>query len=446
MYLRQKIRALTIGSLNARVLLALLAILSTSYLAFHLISVQMEKLSIIPIFDQFDELELRDALNAYQGGGKESLHSYLNGLNAAFSGNHYLLDANGVDLYSGENRSDLLPAASADKSRTMVRGTYVITHRSRDGNNWFAAEGPGIQSHNWSFLPYYFLVLGATGIFGWFAWAGVVSPIRRIASTIAAFGDGNLSLRVHTQREDEIGQLGRSFNQMAGRIERLIQNEQRLLADISHELRSPLARLKFAVKLARTSPDCNAALDRIERDINRIASLVADIVQITLIEEDPAVQEKSEVLLREIVDEVVRDCSLEADSRGCVIQVEGALRRGFSGNRELLRRAIENVLRNGIRYTLRDSTICLTLSETAAQAMIAIRDRGPGVPNEALDRLFDPFFRVEEARSTNGGSSGLGLSIAKRAVQLHQGSITAENALPGLRVRISLPFSTKNAA
>jgi signal transduction histidine kinase len=233
---------------------------------------------------------------------------------------------------------------------------------------------------------------------------------------------------------------------MAERLERLILNERRLLADISHELRSPLARLKFAVKLARTSEDSKAALDRIERDINRMTSLVSDILEMTSIEDDPAVQEMGTVSLREIVDEVVRDCQLEADFRGCNIAVEGALTRATTGNRELLRRAVENVLRNGIRYAPTDSIIRMTLSETAQNALLEVRDYGPGVPDESLDRLFDTFFRVEAARAANGGGSGLGLSIAKRAVQLHRGTIEAENASPGLRIRIAIPFHTPRAA
>ena len=316
--------------------------------------------------------------------------------------------------------------------RAPVRGRQILVH----------SHGPGRGPRIRAFLPYYFIVLGATGILGWIAWIGIVLPIRRTASTIASFGHGNLSLRIQTRREDEIGQLGRSFNQMAERLERLIQSERRLLADISHELRSPLARLKFAVKLARSSPDSNAALDRIERDVNRIACLVTDILEMTSSEDNPAVQEMSPVPLREVVDEVVRDCSIEADPRGCEIEVEGSLSHTLMSNRELLRRALENVLRNAIRYSPHGSKVCLTISEANQKALIVVRDYGPGVPAESLGRLFDPFFRVEEARVSNGGGSGLGLSIAKRAVQLHRGSIDAENASPGLRIRITIPMQT----
>jgi signal transduction histidine kinase len=447
MFLPEKIRAITVRSLNARVAIAMTVILSISFLVFHMVSDHMQNQLLNPLFERFDELQLRSAREAYEEHGKTALHEYLMSLDATFGGgSHYLLNGSGIDLYSGENRSALLPPPSVPSLRTKVRGTWIIAHRSEDGRYCFAAEGQVARPHIWTFLPYYFIVLGATGILGWLAWIGIVLPIRKVAATISGFGKGNLSLRVQTRREDEIGQLGRSFNQMAERLEHLILSERRLLADISHELRSPLARLKFAVKLARTSQDSDAALDRIERDINRMACLVTDLLEITSVEDDPAMQEMDPVPLREIVDEVVRDCSVEADFRGCCIQVEGSLFRALMSNRELLRRAVENVLRNAIRYSPRDSTIHVTISETDHKALIEVRDYGPGVAPEFLGRIFDPFFRAEEARSANGGGSGLGLSIAKRAVQLHRGTIEAENASPGLRICITIPVQTAKAA
>jgi signal transduction histidine kinase len=287
--------------------------------------------------------------------------------------------------------------------------------------------------------------LGATGLLCWLAAVSVVSPIRRAAFTIALFGQGDLTARVQTKREDEIGQLGRSFNQMAERLERLIVSERRLLGDISHELRSPLARLKFAVKLARTSSDTNSALDRIERDIDRVTSLVSDIVEITITEGDPALQGAESIQVAEILDAIVHDCAVEAGFRGCRLEVQGRIGGEVLGNRELLRRALENVVRNAIRYSPQNSAIEISLDENGHDATIAVRDYGPGVPEDTLAPIFDPFFRVEEARNSNGGGSGLGLSIAKRAIQLHHGTIAAHNASPGLRVEIMVPLMARNA-
>ena len=434
-------RVLLRQSLYIWVLLAMVGILSLSFVAFRAISEQIQTEKIDPVYDRFDELQLETARNIQGKWGQEAVAGYLRRLDGLFSGSHYLLDVSGKDVVSGVDRSEMLPDPPAVKSRMVRHGHWEITHRSADGKFWFAAEGQEQPPRIWSFLPYYFLVLGATGILCWIAAVGVISPIRRIAANIAVFGQGNLGVRVVTDRDDEIGQLGRSFNEMAERLQRLIMSERRLLGDISHELRSPLARLKFAMKLARTSSDPTAALERIERDVDRIASLVADIVEINVVEDAPALQDKREICVRDIIHEVVRDCSVEAEIRGCRIDVSGNVCASVQGNPELLRRAVENVLRNGIRYSPEKSPIELNISENENHAVITIRDYGPGVPDDSLSRIFDPFFRVEEARNTNGGGSGLGLSIAKRAVCVHRGTICAENAAPGLRVVISIPLT-----
>jgi len=423
------------------VLLAMVGILSTSFVVFRAISQKVQAERIDPVYDQFDELQLESARAILQRWGQDSVAGYMRRLDALFGGSHYLLDGSGKDLVSGVDRSEMLPKPPAVKSREAWHGHWEITHRSADGKFWFAAEGAQPRWNIWAFLPYYFLVLGATGILCWIAAAGVISPIRRIANSIAQFGRGDLSVRVETDRPDEIGQLGRSFNDMAERMERLITSERRLLSDISHELRSPLARLKFAMKLARTSNDPAAALERIERDVNRIASLVSDIVEINVVEDDPALEGKEDVCVRDIIEQVVDDCNLEAQARGCRIEVNGQVCGQVLGNPELLRRAVENVVRNAIRYSPEKAAIEVSLGEDEKDARIMIRDYGPGVPDKAMKRIFDPFFRVEEARNTNGGGSGLGLSIAKRAVGVHRGSIVAENATPGLRVTIAIPLT-----
>jgi two-component system sensor histidine kinase CpxA len=166
-------------------------------------------------------------------------------------------------------------------------------------------------------------------------------------------------------------------------------------------------------------------------------------VEITSIEGDPTMRDMGNVRAGDVVDEVVRDCALEAQFRGCCINVTNNSTGEVLGNYELLRRTIENVLRNGIRYSPTQSTIQLSLEDDGHDATISVRDFGPGVPEDALARIFNPFFRVEEARDANGGGSGMGLSIAKRAVQLHRGTITAENAFPGLRVRIKIPMAAQ---
>ena len=440
MSLPRRLKFLHIRSLYVAVFLVMVTTLSLSFLVFRDISGRLERKHFDPVYDRLDELQLENSSRIFRTDGQKALATYLKSLDHRSGAHHYLLDAHGIDLLTGDNRSDLLPPSPSTKWRIRDDGRSVASQRSEDGQFWFAAVGKPVRPRLRTFLPYYFLVIGVTAILCWLASVAVVTPIRRIAASIASFGHGNLSVRVDTTRQDEIGQLGNSFNQMAERLQRMIASERRLLADISHELRSPLARLKFAVKLARTSPDSEAAFDRIDRDVDRITSLVAGIVEITLAEGDPEAQGAEIVRLEELLQEIVHDCALEAEAHGCRIALSGHSAGEILGNRELLRRAIENVLRNAIRYTPAQSTIDVDLADDSGTANIAIRDWGPGVPESMLTRIFDPFFRVEEARNALGGGSGIGLSIARRAVQVHHGVIAAENAFPGLRVTIALPL------
>jgi len=220
----------------------------------------------------------------------------------------------------------------------------------------------------------------------------------------------------------------------------LLTAERRLLQDVSHELRSPLARLKFATELARTSQDRGKSIDRIEKEVDRLTCLVSELLQVTRAENDPDTRTLYEISLADLVDVVVSDANVEYEARSCRVNVRVEQDVILLGDRELLRRAFENVLRNAIRYAPKGTGIDVTLEQRPREAVVRVRDYGPGVPEYALDSLFKPFFRVEADRSRNGGGGfGLGLSIAQRAVAVHSGRISAFNADPGLCVEIVLP-------
>ena len=427
-------------SLYVAILLVMLGILSLSLLAFRSISSRIEKAYFDPVFEKTEQLEIESARTAFNQGGPGAVSVYMQKLDHLFGGSHYLLDEHGVDIVSGTNRQGLLPQPPASKSRDQQQDRMVITQRSADGRYWFLVVAPLDRSHPWMFFPYYLFFAGVIALLCWLAAVGLISPIRKVSKTAVSFGRGELTARVTTRRQDEIGDLAQSFNQMADQLERLITSERRLLADISHELRSPLSRLKLATKLARTSLDQQSALDRIERDVDRMSSLVGDIVELTRMEGDPSLRNVVSLNLDSLVQAIVHDCSIEADMRGCSLVVTGRATREIEGNRELLRRAIENVVRNAIRYSPAQAVVNILLTEGPGAATIEVWDRGPGVPEEALERIFEPFFRIEEARDKVRGGSGLGLSIANRAIQLHGGSIVAENAGPGLKVTMSIPL------
>jgi signal transduction histidine kinase len=434
-------------SLYVGIWFAMAGTLSLSLVVFLAISRQIERTTFYRTFEATDELQLEDARKALDRGEPAAVSAYMQRSNRLFGGFHYLLNSAGVDVVSGQDRSNLLPRAGAVEGRERRAGELVISHRTADGAYWFIALSP-TRPHPWVFFPYYLLVIGATGILCWAAAVWLVSPIRHLTATVERFGRGDLSARWHTRRRDEIGYLARAINETAERLQRLLTSERRLLADISHELRSPLARLKFAVRLARTCPDRAHGLDRIERDVDRITYMVSELIEITRAEGDPESRKFERVDLEQLVNDTISEERVDAESRECNVHLHGQLERPLWGDAELLRRAVANVLRNAIRYSPAHSAVEVTLEENAESTTIGIRDHGPGVSEELLSQIFKPFFRVEDARDTNSGGVGLGLSIAMRAVQLHQGTITAENAKPGLRVRIMLPSlsSTENVA
>jgi two-component system sensor histidine kinase CpxA len=244
-------------------------------------------------------------------------------------------------------------------------------------------------------------------------------------------------VRVNPSRRDEIGALGKAFDQMAERIETLLTSERRLLQDISHELRSPLARLSFAAELVRRDHG-DEAVARLKKEINRLTHLVSTLLEMTRAEEDPSYGNMEEVRLDRVLAEVVEDCGIEAAVRKCRIHFPDGKPLTILGNNELLRRAFENVISNAIRYTPEGSSVEVTLDTVESEAILAVRDFGPGVPQELLSKIFQPFFRVDNSRNDSTGGIGLGLAIARRAIDVHHGRLTAANANPGLKIEIRL--------
>jgi two-component system sensor histidine kinase CpxA len=226
---------------------------------------------------------------------------------------------------------------------------------------------------------------------------------------------------------------------MAGRIELLLAAERRLLQDVSHELRSPLTRLDVAVDLASTSMDPQVELGRIKRDVGRLTVLVNELLQLTRAEGDQSVLRWEDVRLDDLLRDLVDDCALEAEAKECRLELDTPISCSVQGEPELLRRAVENVVRNAIRHAPPDTSIDVSLALVGKMARIVARDHGPGVPEELLSAIFEPFFRAERHRSRASGGVGLGLAIARRAVDLHHGRITASNAHPGLAVTIEVP-------
>ena len=283
------------------------------------------------------------------------------------------------------------------------------------------------------------LVIG--GIFCFWLSRYLTTPLLKLRTTTNELAEGNLGARVSTKlakRRDEVGQLGRDFNAMAERLESMVKAQQRLLGDISHELRSPLARLGVALGLARqrSGVEANGALDRIERESDSLNDMISQLLTLTRLESGTDGRRRSEIDLAALVREVADDADFEARSVNRAVQVVSSDNCSIHGVEELLRSAVENVVRNAVRYTPEGTAVEVALRKQNGNgdnfAVISVRDRGNGVPEEALDKIFRPFYRTEDARDRqSGGGTGLGLAITERAVRMHGGSVQATNAADG---------------
>ena len=267
-------------------------------------------------------------------------------------------------------------------------------------------------------------------------------PIEKLRKATQRLAGGELSARVAGEvgkRGDEISALAKDFDVMAERIESLITSQKRLSRDISHELRSPLARMNVALEIAKQKSNAETApnLERIETESNRLNEMISRLLTLSKLETGSQDFEKSELNLKKLVEQVAADADFEASAKGRSVRVVRADECRMRGGESLIQSAIENVLRNAVRYTKEDTIVDVTLRADNGKAVVTIRDHGGGVPEAELENLFRPFYRVSEARDRGSGGIGLGLAIAEQAVRVHKGTINARNTDGGLEVEIS---------
>ncbi|GAB4293416.1 MAG: HAMP domain-containing sensor histidine kinase [Thiohalomonadaceae bacterium] len=283
------------------------------------------------------------------------------------------------------------------------------------------------------------IAASVTGLVSYGLAALLTRRLRRLRRAVQALAAGDLSVRVGRSGGDEVEALARDFDQMTDHLRDLLDAQKRLLRDVSHELRSPLARLRIALELAER--DKEKSLQRIAKEADELEALIADVLSLARLESGQSVLERSEVALHALIQQIVTDADFEAAARGCGVELGANDVATLAGDPVLLRSAIENVVRNAVRHTAPGTTVMVELHSTNNAAVITVRDHGGGVPEEALSRLFEPFTRVDEARERAGGGYGLGLAITSRAVQAHGGSVSAENHPEGgLLVSLRLPL------
>src|SRR5215472_17617707 len=411
--------------------------------------------------------EANHAVDIYETDGSAALKEHFEQMHKARFVNSYLLDEHGNEVLGQRPPQQAVRLAlTAGKDTLPFLPPYP-------GNDRFAAQRVIARSgHEYIFfliapgVPIRSLitVLGIKAVLGLVAvlliagafclWLArhITAPVVRLGDVATQIADGHLSARTPEtlrKRRDEIGLLGKHFDRMGERIESLVAGQQRLLSTVSHELRSPLTRLSLAAGLLRQCPreEMQEYLDRIEQETEQLDKLIAQILTLSKIESGAdAGPLREQINLAILLQEIAVNGNFEARARSCSVfvgPVEACITTGVA---DQVRRAIENVVRNAIRYTRANSQVeirmCRRGSLPEATGLIQVRDYGPGVPQADLEKIFLPFYRVHSENDSDSGGSGLGLAITERIIRMHGGTVRATNAPDGgLLVELELPLS-----
>ncbi|WP_060479665.1 HAMP domain-containing sensor histidine kinase [Pseudomonas monteilii] len=267
-------------------------------------------------------------------------------------------------------------------------------------------------------------------------------PLAWLREAMGQVAQGRFDVRIRPRlgrRRDEIVELAEDCDRMTGQLKALVEAQQQLLHDISHELRSPLTRLHVAIGLLRQQPERTQMLGRIERESRRMDDLIEQLLTLARVQSQQTSSEHGQLDVVELLAQIVEDARFEASMKQAQVTLQGASAFVTKGHEELLYRAFENVIRNAVRYTAAGSEVRVEalLIGAGDQLQVLIVDQGPGVEASRLQRIFEPFDRGGQQ---GGDGFGLGLAIARRAVELHAGAITANlGKRGGLSVAIMLP-------
>jgi two-component system sensor histidine kinase CpxA len=402
------------------------------------------------------------AAQLYEEGGTAELENYVRGLTQDTGMLVALVDSTGRAL--GGSQFTPEPAVEAKLTASPEEGVVVmplyrvagIRLRGPSGMRYeFVMTIPARPGERGRVFVIAFLLMG--GVLCFLLARHLTSPMIQLRALTSRFSQGDLTARIASpellQRRDEIGGLARDFNQMAGRIENLLKAQHRLLADVSHELRSPLTRLSLALGLMKRRVSFTGQVPlrvnsdpphvaRMEREVERLNHLIGQLLTLSRLENLDHSPQMEPIDLSALVQEIAVDADFEAASMDRSVRLAECAACTMRGARDLMRSAVENVVRNALKYTRPGTQVRVRLARAngSGMATIVVEDEGPGVPAKDLAHVFEPFYRVDEARDRQSGGAGLGLAITHQVVSLHGGSVSAANREGGgLELRLTLP-------
>jgi signal transduction histidine kinase len=407
------------------------------------------------------ELYAQTATDAYRSGGATALNAYLDHIQSSVSMRAALLGPGGETLSAHAVPPGSLSIVEQVRATGKPHfhfgarwlGTSIV--HTPQGDYLFIAQVDALRRFSRQ-LGARGLVLKALAamlagcLLCWLLARSITAPIRTLQSAVRSLGEGDLSVRVSPKippRNDELTDLAHEFDRMAAQIESLRNEQHRLLADISHELRSPLTRLSISTELA--SRGDLESLDRMRKDITALDQLIEQVLTLTRLEIQQQTRVQSNTPLNKVLTALVDDADFEAREQGKSVILQAHQPCSVRGEPGLLRSCLENVIRNAVRFTPAATAVRVLVEKGQKNkkpvAIVTVEDQGRGVPEESLPHIFEPFYRVslpEDDTSENRGS-GLGLSISERIVTLYGGTIRAHNAeTGGLVVVIELPLAS----
>lgn len=399
------------------------------------------------------------AVGELERGGTPAAAAYLDELERQGHLRACLFDAQ-ARVLAGRHCASFVDMArrGAAEGKPVIRMRYgmaraVIRQTGSDGRHFIYATdlpvGPRalFGANRFSFALEWGVALLVSGCICYLLTRHITTPIMRLREASQGLASGDLEARASPElerRSDELGALVSDFNAMAERIQDLVSGQRQLIYDISHELRSPLARLNVALDLVRKTEHAETAFEHMERDLECLNEMIGRLLTLARLDVASAPIAFSRVNVSELVAVIAANGEFEAKQKNVGIALHCDRDYWVEGNPELLNSAVENIVRNAIRFTDEGTQVELAVTsrdiESKQLVQIAVRDFGPGVPEPELKKIFSPFYRVNEARDRQSGGVGLGLAIAERVVHSHRGTIQARNALPhGLWVHIELP-------